>query len=44
MAAPAKVELTLAMKPNPDERKAIERAAQRYGDFLELPLEVTWGK
>jgi hypothetical protein len=40
----AKVEITLGMKPKPDERTAIDRAAQRYGDFLELPLEVTWGK
>lgn len=43
-AKAAKVDITLAIKPKPDERKAIERAALRYGDFLELPMEVTWGK
>ena len=42
-AKAANVEITLAVKPKPDERKAIERAVQRYGDFLERPLEVTWG-
>ena len=36
------VEITLGIKPKPDERKAIERAIQRYGDFLERPLEVAW--
>jgi len=42
-AKAANVEITLAVKPKPDERKAIERAVQRYGDFLERSLEVTWG-
>lgn len=40
----AAVEITLAIKATPDQRKAIERAAKRFGEFLELPLEVTWGK
>jgi hypothetical protein len=42
-AKTARVEITLGMKPKPDERNAIQRAVQRYGQFLERPLEVTWG-
>jgi hypothetical protein len=42
-AKSASIEITLGIKPKPEERKAIDRAIKRYGAFLELPLEVTWG-
>jgi hypothetical protein len=41
-AKAASIEITLGIKPKPGERKAIERAIDRYGAFLELPLEVAW--
>jgi hypothetical protein len=36
------VEINLGMKPTADARKAIDAAAERYGEFLALPVEVTY--
>jgi hypothetical protein len=41
-AKAATIEITLAIKPKPDERKAIDRAVKRYAEFLVLPMAVTW--
>jgi hypothetical protein len=36
------VELTSVVRLTPDQRAAVFAAARRFGDFLELPVEIAW--
>jgi hypothetical protein len=41
-ASAVTVELTPVVRLTPDQRAAVSAAARRFGDFLELPVEIAW--
>ena len=41
-ASAVTVELTPVVRLTRDQRAAVSAAARRFGDFLELPVEIAW--